>query len=229
MRGRANALLPRLARVDLVHRKDAVAGVTGIIIDGTSFVADTWRKPLYLTPGVHVIGIQHADGVTVTRATEKIGAGKAQRLEMEDPAPLPPTPLGPDASAPMVLREDYGVNHGRRTASYVVGGTGLALVAAGAVFGGLALGKKNVIQGICPTNDECKGPDAAMTATNDRATLKTEATLSTVGLAMGGAAVVTAVVLFITSRQSKEGVQSGFLVVPDSDGHGAGLHLEARF
>jgi hypothetical protein len=124
VRARASALLPRLGRVDLVHRSDAVSGISGLTIDGTPFAVDVSKKPLYLAPGAHVIGIQHADGVTVTRRIDAIAAGESRRVEMEDPAPAQPK-----ASAPRVVRQEVVVNRKRRTAAYVVGASGAVLAA----------------------------------------------------------------------------------------------------
>ncbi len=213
VRARADTLLPKLSRVDLVHRSDAVAAITGIIVDGTPFLAEVWEKPLYLAPGRHVIGIQHADGVSVTRTTAVLVAGRAQRIEMEDPAPPRP--------------RETAVNTKKRVASYVTGGAGVAFVAAGAVLGALAISKKNDFDALCPDNG-CRTPGDKTTAVSDRGTARTEAALSTVGFAVGGAALATAVYLLVTSREAAP-VTAAWNVTPATDGHGAGVLLGRSF
>jgi tetratricopeptide (TPR) repeat protein len=225
IRQRANALQPKLARVDLIHRADAVAGVTGVSIDGTVFLADLVKRPVYLAPGKHVIAIQHANGVTVTRTTEALAAGASQRVEMEDPAPEPE----PEAPREVrIVRQELVVNHTRRIASYATGGAGVALLAAGAVLGVLALHEKSAYQSLCEAN-QCPKPTDIQTAYDDRSTARIDANLSTVGLIAGGVAVATAVYLFVSSRESASATSADLQVEPLTDGHGAGAQLRLRF
>jgi tetratricopeptide (TPR) repeat protein len=218
VRARANALLRRLGRVDLAHRSDAVAGITGLTIDGTPFAVDVWKKPLYLAPGAHVIGIQHADGVTVTRHIDALVAGETRRVEMEDPAP----------AQPRVVRQEVVVNRKRRTAAYVVGASGVALGAAATALGVLTIVERNRFQKLCGENGHaCPAGDVQM-AYDDRSTARTAATLSTVGFAAAGVSLGAAVYLFVTSREERSS-DAALAIAPSSDGHGAGMLLRGRF
>lgn len=228
IRQRANALVPRLSRIDLVHRADAVAGVTGLSIDGTVFLADLVKRPVYLAPGKHVLAIQHANGVTVTRTTDALVAGRSQRIEMEDPAALPDTPMGPEANAPLVVHEGIVIDRPKRIAAYVTGATGAALLAAGTVLGALAIHEKSVFQNLCPDN-QCNSSTPLQTAYDDRSKARVDANLATVGLIAGGAAVATAVYFFVTSRETRDASAAGFLLAPSTNGHGAGMQLGTRF
>jgi hypothetical protein len=216
--------MPKLARIDLIHRSDAVAAVTGLAIDKVVLLPDGARKPVYVSPGAHEIVVQHGNGVTVVSRTSQLAAGAAERVEMEDPAPEQASPLGPDASAPVVVREEIRVNKGKRVAPYASGGAGVALAAAAAVLGVEAFNNKSDLQTKCD-GDLCSDPAAA---TSERSTGKTFATLSTVGFAAGGAALAAAVYLFVSSRETAHAGDSAWLE-PATDGHGAGVQLGYRF
>jgi hypothetical protein len=81
-----------------------------------------------------------------------------------------------------------------RTVSYVVGGVGLAGVVVGGIFGGLAASAKSSLADECPSNVCPAGQPA-----DDLAGANSKATISTIGVAVGGAALATAIVLFIVS------------------------------
>jgi len=86
-------------------------------------------------------------------------------------------------------------------AAYVVGGLGLFGLVLGGVAGGITLGKKSVIKANCNLGGDetlCnhEGKVAADSA-------KTTGLISTVGFAVGGAGVVTAVVLLLTAPRKK--------------------------
>jgi tetratricopeptide (TPR) repeat protein len=223
VRARASALLPRLGRVDLVHRSDAVSGISGLTIDGTPFAVDVSKKPLYLAPGAHVIGIQHADGVTVTRRIDAIAAGESRRVEMEDPAPAQPK-----ASAPRVVRQEVVVNRKRRTAAYVVGASGAVLAAGGVALGVLTLVERNRFQTLCGVSGKDCQPGDVQKAYDDRYAARTAATLSTVGFAAGGVALAASAYLFVTSREERS-ARTALEIAPSSDGHGVGMQLGGRF
>jgi hypothetical protein len=147
---------------------------------------EVWRRSITVARGekkevtLHVKQAGYSDGGLDT-------APRARAAASEQAAPSPPAP-GPSK---------------RRVAAYVTGGVGLAGLAVGAVLGGLTLAQKGTVEGNCAPavgstvacNDA--GFDAAQKA--NRFGLG-----STVAFGVGGAAVVTAALLFFTEpRPSK--------------------------
>jgi hypothetical protein len=227
IRARADAILPRLARVDLIHRADAVSGVIGLSVDGRVLLADAWRKPVFVAPGRHVIAITHADGTVLTRHTDDLRAGSAVRLEMEDPAPVRITPSKPEAR-PVVVREETRVNPSRRVLAIAAGTVGVGLVVAGTVLGLASFAKRNDEEALCP-GGSCPTVAAQGTAVAERHDGKIDGTLSTVGFAVGAAGLAAGVVLFVSSRQRLTVRETGWRLSPWSDGHGGGLGAGISF
>ncbi len=81
-----------------------------------------------------------------------------------------------------------------RTTGYVVGGVGLASLAAGGVFGALAISKGGDAKSRCPAT-QCS--DRA--AVNDNHTAGTFADISTVTMSLGGVALLAGVIFVLTS------------------------------
>jgi hypothetical protein len=88
--------------------------------------------------------------------------------------------------------------NGRRIAGFVVGGLGLAGLAVGGVAGGLALGKKQVVDENCPEL-QCQNEEG-WAAVDDANAF---ATVSTVGFAVGLAGLATGAVLVLTAPDKK--------------------------
>ena len=243
VRARADALVPRLAQVTLVHRADARADVTTVSLDGDPLLAAVWHKPFYVDPGPHGFVFVHADGAAVTRTTPSLRAGDKQTVEMDDPPPAASSAVSPPAaaSAPAArgattstppasdaIPSSSDGNGGKRVASYVVGGTGVALVAAGAVLGLRAIGKRNDASNLCP-GGACTLPATPADALALRHDAKVAGTFATVGFAAGGAALATAVFLFVTSGHRSERAAPATSLLPSAGPGGASVTLVTSF
>ena len=85
-----------------------------------------------------------------------------------------------------------------RPVGLAIGGGGLALVIAGAVFGGLAVGQKGVLDG-----GDCPGKLCDDAGRQARSEAYTYATLSTVGFVAGGVLAVSGVALFLLAPRAQ--------------------------
>jgi hypothetical protein len=113
------------------------------------------------------------------------GAGEARTVAIafQDESPLP---SGPPAPAEVQ-------SSSQRTWALVLGGVGVAGVAAGAVFGLVASAKKTTLE------QESTNPSiGAARFGSDLADAKAFATVSTVAFAAGGVAVAAGVTLWVT-------------------------------
>lgn len=108
-------------------------------------------------------------------------------------APAPPAPTGDQAPG------------GRRVAVYVIGGVGLAGLVAGGVTGGLALGKKSVIEEHCGAGIGSADKAACdQTGLDAGQSVKTLGLVSTIGLVAGVAGVGTGAVLLLTAPKAAQ-------------------------
>ncbi|MEP7123809.1 MAG: hypothetical protein ABJE95_22965 [Byssovorax sp.] len=171
---------------------------------------------LPVDPGEHVVSTQAPGGplreqrITIVRADKKALVLEVTAPQAIEPTPAPPTPVV--AAVPEPAKQEplpAAGPSGRRVAVYAVGGVGLAALALGGVMGGLALGKKSVIEAHCgsaikePSDTSCDqtGFDAASAS-------KPLTLVSTIGFAAGLAGIGTAVVLLLTEHRPAKAVTS---------------------
>jgi hypothetical protein len=235
VRARADAIVPRLAIVHLIHRADARADISGLTLDDESLPMDSWRRPILVDPKAHVLVVQHTDGVAVTRPIDAIAAGQTLTIEMEDPSPVAPAPplagglattgaAGTSAAPPEATPQHQGL----RRAAYVTGAVGGALLVAGGVAGIVALAKKSTLDTECP-GGVCKTLGQGQA---DQRDARTPATLSTIGFIAGGGILATAVVLFLASPPGDDHAStsaSRARLLPLVEAHLAGVGLSGTF
>jgi len=106
---------------------------------------------------------------------------------------------------------------------YVVGGVGIVATGVGLTFGALASSKYGDAEDACPTFHDCS--PSAMDA---RKTAGTFATISTVGVSAGLAAVAAGVVLILTHRSTSPAAAHARLVPAVGPGVAGGV-LEGAF
>jgi hypothetical protein len=149
-RGRADALEPRLVRIQV--NVPAASRVPGLELrrDGVLLDAATWGSATPVDPGAHVI-VATAPGKRELKQTlDAQGEGKTVAFDLpllvDAPVALPaeptPKPAGPTAPpAKPVEAPPPPPSSSLKTIGYVTGGAGVAGLVAGSVLGLLAKGK----------------------------------------------------------------------------------------
>lgn len=175
---KADELEKKLSKLQI----NAAGDAPGLVIrrDGEEVGKAVLGTPIAVDPGPHVIEAT-APGYQVWQTTVQIGKESDNQS-----VNIPALTMAPKKANSL------------RTASYVVGGVGVAGLVVGGIFGGLAASGKSKLKTECP-NNAC--PTGA--AADDLASTKGKATISTIGIAVGGAALATGVVLFIVSGKSE--------------------------
>jgi hypothetical protein len=204
-------LTPRLTRLTVIVSEQAAA-TEGLVVrrDGEELARPLWGNALPVDPGEHEVTASApttkpwtakvataGPGATATVTVPPLEAGpQPQPVSREPPAvmaPRGPAPLPPEQAAP--------AGSGRQTAAIVVGAVGIVGLGVGAVFGGLALSKKSQVDETsnCPggSSGGCTGAGVSLSKT-----AVTDGNVSTVALAIGGAAVLTAAVVWLTAPKS---------------------------
>jgi hypothetical protein len=201
-RDQREKLAPEVPELTLVLPPGAPVG-TEVKRDGAIVAAAALGLALPVDPGEHVIATQApGEGVRETRIT--LGKGEKRRLTLElgaaaraGGAESPPEQHASEAPA--------GPSR-RRVAAYAVGGVGVASLVLGGVMGGLALGKKAILQDNCGPGTDPRHPTDATACTPAglaaASSIKPLGLVSTIGFAAGIAGVGSAIVLLVTEHRS---------------------------
>ena len=121
------------------------------------------------------------------------------------PAPAPATWMGGPTAPP--AKDDGGGPS--KVGPYALLATGGVGIIVGSIFGGMALGKKSNLDSACHPKSDC--PSGSQ---SDIDGLNTDATIATVGFAVGGVAAAAGVVWLVVGGKSKPTTSaSGHVVV----------------
>ena len=224
-----DAVLPRIATVTV--RTPDHGAVTSMTLDRVDATAKL-GSPIDVDPGPHDVHAELSGGppadvhLTLADGEHKdvplVGATSAGAPSL---APVPPSPVapgpapapGPDASSASPPSDASTPSSGTRTLGWIVGGTGVALVAGGAVFWVLRGNEVSTLSGECgPTQHACPA-----SASSDISSGKT---YDAVGLSLfiaGGAAVLGGAGLLLLGGHSS--TSTAMQVTPFVTGHSAGL------
>lgn len=190
----------RVAELERILREiDAVVGhitikasVAGsmVTIDGKELGVAPFTRTLRVEPGAHKVVAEKA-GMQAYVGSLSIKAGETQVAEAD---PLPP---GVVTKTNTVTVE---TSRGQRIAAVIVGSTGIAAGIVGGVFGGLAMSTNDDASQHCakdqPEICDAKGVELGSTASE-------QATVSTVMISVGGAALLGGIILWVTAPTKK--------------------------
>jgi hypothetical protein len=188
-RERAAALEPRLPRVRL--RIAAPAPGLEVRIDDEVVTKDTWKEAIFVDPGRREVS---ATAPSRLPWAQTITASEGAVSEVSIPELVDPTPR-PAAHAPPRPSSQRPIALG-------VGGFGVLAAGAGAIAGAMALSgrssaerecPRDVFQFRCPTQAGADGWSSAARAGD----------ISTVAFVVGGVALASAVVLWVTAPKSR--------------------------
>jgi hypothetical protein len=226
-RARIAALEPRLPRISVVVPAPSVVPGLEIRRDDVVLKQVAWGASVPVDFGVHTIGAT-APGKAPWATTVRIDA-LDQKLEVVLPplrdagakafAGVTPAPRAgpPPAAVPAPVQERARPGAAQRTAAIVTGSLGVAGIATGSALGIMAVSRWKDAEAKCPTRTFCS------TEAHDLS-VKTLglATGSTIAFAVGGAALVGAVVLWRTAPSRKAASSTGLRVLPIAFADGAG-------
>jgi hypothetical protein len=185
--------------------------------DGKPFAKELDGRAIALDPGRHTLSFVARDGTTVS-VTKMIAEGQkamAIKATFETTAVAPTTTTPPPVDASSSAEPSSG---GWRTAGWIMGGVGVAGLAAGGIFGLVALNKKS--NGHCDASNVC---DAGTSSG-----MKSAALLSDVGFVAGSVLLAggAAILLF---GPGKPAARTGLNVSPIVAASGGGVVLGGHF
>ncbi|WP_394847936.1 hypothetical protein LZC95_10785 [Pendulispora brunnea] len=192
--------------VRLVVRAPADATNLAVSVDGRTIARERLGQIIVDPGGDHTV-VARADGKEPWQKTVRAAAGARVQLELDLRNRAVAVPPVAGAGEPRRAPAEGERSSGMRTAAYVVGGVGAAALVAGGVFGVLALSSRNelndAVREKCGDRPCDPGLRGELDPIESRA--NTQATLSTVFIGAGAAAVVTGVVLWVVApKRAKE-------------------------
>ena len=232
-RQRYTALEPRLSKlwIQVADGNDPAIEVTR---NGEKVPRESWGIAIPVDPGNQSIEAS-APGRKKWQHTVTV-SGEAQNVSVQvpvlaaseaaPPAPAPPAPAAtppPSAPAPSPLADQGRTGSPgstQRVVSYVVGGVGIVGLAVGAVFGLRAKSKKDqsLANGHCPNDPNV----CDQTGFDLRNQARDAATISTVSMIVGGAALAGGIVLFLTApKKSAHADRDALHVATETSGPGS--------
>jgi hypothetical protein len=201
-----------------------------VTVDGGPFADRLDGTAIEVDPGDHLFAFQVA-GHPVVEKRFLILEGEKNRHEhvlLPGSAPVPVVSHPPAAQA--AVSPAASPTSSRRTAGLVVGGSGLALLAVGAVSGLVAIGDwssaKTACGGSFPTS--CQNPSGA---SSDRGASVAAGTMADVTLGLGALALGTGALLFFTAPRagSTTPVRVGLALSPAVGPTSGGLVVRGVF
>jgi hypothetical protein len=218
----ADALKARLPTVT-VTVSTTLGSLPGleITIDGEPVERLDWNRRMPIDPGAHTI-IVKAPGKKpwqqAIRAMEGAMAEVSVPVLEEDvggagPAPVSPPVGEPEVAIPKERAPDEGARRrsGQRIAGVVTGALGLSGIVVGSIFGFQAKSTWHDALANCEGENPSRCSPAGITLGNDA---RSSATISTVGFAIGGAAVAAGAILFLTAPSSPSPAKTGVRFSP---------------
>lgn len=217
---RAAALEARLPRIAVSSAPENDVPGLEIRRDGAVVARSVWGTPVPADPGTHTVSASAPGRVTfTTTATVEAGAATTRvTIPVLASAPVAPVASASAADAKSTTPRDPTprppTDHaGPPTSAWIAGGVGVTGLAVGAIFGLSALSKN------ADAKDECR-PEAPSKCTARGVSLGDEAkgaaNVSTIAFAIGGVALATGAVLWLSApaTTSTEGSVAGLHAAP---------------
>jgi hypothetical protein len=196
-----------------------------LVVDGFSLGKTPFPGPMRVAVGGHVAVVMY-DGKELLRQQINVAGGMTTSLDAgETPAPAeakvapPPTseagateasvkPVPKPDTAP--TKEDDTGKKGGRVWTWVMLGAGAAIVAGGAITGGISMGKEKDLEA------DCKDKQCPEGREGDADTIRTMNLTADILYGVGAAAIVTGFVLFFVEPKHNEATTVA--LVPNGDG-----------
>lgn len=202
------------------------AGVTPIVtVDGEAVPPALVDVDRPTDPGPHVVeasaqGYRKATQTVTLKEGERSAVTLAPDAEPNAPAPAAQTTVATTTNEASSRTSAPSSTKTTRNVAYALYGVGAAGLVVGTIFGAVALGKKGGLNDDCPEQADGSRLCNANRTADDRTSLKTFATVSTVGFVVGGVGLVGGTIALLFSRSAaKGGTLGGIQLGPTSVGY----------
>jgi hypothetical protein len=203
--GKAKGLIaeaqPKIARLTIEVEPEGIEGLH-VTVNERPIAAALVGAPRPSDPGTQTVSVSAPGYKTATQEIELSDGGEdtlSFTLEVDPNAEAAPAKGGTSAGGSEAGPQKKSTNW----VGWTVVGVGGAFLAAGGVTGFLAMKKEGDLSDNCPVKDNCSSE-----YDSDLKSARTNATLSTIFMGVGGAAAATGVVLLLTGNPGKKDVGS---------------------
>jgi serine/threonine-protein kinase len=229
-KGRAAALAPRLSRVTVAVPERARAAGLEVRRDGQLLSEAQWGVAVPVDRGTHVVTAVAPGKTPFETSVVSADDGKTIGVEVSplSDAPVPaagaPSPAGAAATGatPADAADEHRGLGAQRTIALALGAAGLAGLAVGGVFGGIALSKHSALQ------QECQGTVCSGAGMQDVDDGRSAGNVSTVAFAAGAVALAGGAVLWLTAPSGRASTGS-LRAVPLAGPDGAGVAVRGAW
>ena len=197
--------------ITLVARDETGTPLTDVAVsvDGTAVADQIGGRAFSIDPGVHEFRFEYTGKVVTVRVLLSEGEKNkpvVAEFVLHEPAP------GGERPADTTPKEPAREGGGIPTATYILGGAGIAALGAGVAFRLVAASSYNDLLDTCSPN--CSSGEVA--------SVRTKYVISTVGFGVGAAALIGAGAIWAFSGGSEPSVDQGALTLtPSISRHGA--------
>jgi hypothetical protein len=189
-----------------------------VSIDNVSLGPGAIGTLLPIDPGVHSIAASAPGKKTWTTTLQAGSNGAVAAIlipALEDDPSAARIAIAPSSSherqEPDVAPAPPGP---ARTVGLAVLGAGAAGVGVGTVFGVLAMSEKSSARSACGPSYPVCDPQTSASVEGHQATGRTDATISTIAFALGGAALVGGTILYLVARPKTPHAESRWVLSP---------------
>jgi hypothetical protein len=220
----ALVLEPRLPKLTITPPPKPPVGLA-VLRDGAPVNTGELGIALYIDPGVHEVTASAPGFEPFSRKVTSV-EGKTEVLAIPD-LTAKPEPLKPNENPEQPDADTAPISPTRRYIGIGIGGAGVVAAGVGLFFGSQAISANNKAKKLCGDNLACSPEnfDEGKKLINDG---KSKATLSTVFVIAGAAAIAAGVVVYVTAPRTRER-STATRLVPLLHDTGAGIGLAGSF
>lgn len=221
----ADLLEPRLPKLAITAPANPPAGLV-VKRDETQIDTAELGVAVYVDPGAHVISASAPAHETFTATVTSI-EGKTDTLALPGLIAKPAEPVAVIPVAQPVDTAPTGPRSKTRVYTAIgIGGAGVVATGVGILFGVQANSKKSDLESLCGSDLRCPEESFARGKQLHK-DADSKAMQSTIVTAIGGAAIVAGVVVFLTAPREQEAPVAR--ITPTVTNDGAGLVLTGSF
>jgi tetratricopeptide (TPR) repeat protein len=224
----ASALEPRLPKLTIAAPATPPPGFA-VTRDGSPVDAGAFGTSLYVDPGDHAIAASAA-GYESFSTTITVKEGKSETITLPPlvKAKVVVNPNVTPTAEPVIVPSAPAPSHARKYAGIGLTAAGVVAAGVGLAFGAKASSTYKDAKALCGSDLVCDNDSDYAKGKKLVSDARSQATLSTVLVIAGGAAVATGVVLWITAPSGSHPERTAH-VAPAVTTHSAGLVLEGSF
>jgi hypothetical protein len=216
---RAVALAAKLPSIQIVVPASQEIPGLEVRIDGVPI--DTFfynRGPVATKPGPHIVEASAGPKKWSQSVDAEVGKPVSVTVDLQEAAPENPVPAVTPATPPPPPVPAPKAGGKRRTLGIAFGAVGLAGLGVGVAAGISAATKTSNLKTNCQGSlSPCRAPTNSLNS--EKASATTASTVSTLGFMVGGVALATGIVLYLTApKSSREVVAITPLLVRDGPG-----------